>query len=278
MIYTLDFRVANTGGAVVPGKVIPAPGLGTEFQLRVEPRITFLLHGFNVTRESGRASLHRLAARLSASQNEAVVAVLWPGDHWTRAVSYSFEGRDADDTAKALAEYVKTYIAASTELSFVSHSLGARVVMETIKRLGAYRIRQVALMAPAIDDSSLANPSVYSLASSAAERVAVLASRKDKILKYAYPAGDALQAFVFFWKDVVDLALGYHGPRKSKSYAVPAKVYVEQIPDVRGADHGHYIPGDPAFDAPGDPAVANRFSAARFADAILRGEANPKYM
>ena len=277
MNYTLDFRVANTGGAVVPGKVMPAPGFGTEFQLRVEPRITFLLHGYNVNRENGRASLHRLAAHLSASQNEAVVAVLWPGDHWTRAASYSFEGRDADDSAKALAEYVKTYITTSTELSFVSHSLGARVVMETIKRLGAYRIRQVALMAPAIDDSSLANPSVYFIASNAAERVAVLASRKDKILKYAYPAGDALQAFVFFWKDVVDLALGYHGPRKSKSYGIPSKVYVEQIPDARGSDHGHYIPGDPAQDAPGDPAIANRLSAARFADAILRGEGNPKY-
>jgi esterase/lipase superfamily enzyme len=277
MIYTLDFRMANTGGAVVPGKVIPGAGLGTEFQLRTEPRITFLLHGYNVNRENGRASLHRLAARLSASQNEAVVAVLWPGDHWTRAASYSFEGRDADDSAKALAEYVKTYIPKHTELSFVSHSLGARVAMETVKRLGAYRIRQIALMAPAIDDSSLANPSVYFAAASGADRVAVLASRKDKILKYAYPAGDALQAFVFFWNDVVDLALGYHGPRKSKSYAVPAKVYAEQIPDARGADHGHYIPGDPAYDVPDDPAVANRISAAQFADAILRGEANPKY-
>jgi hypothetical protein len=277
MNYTLDFRVTNTGGAVVPGKVMPAPGFGTEFQLRAEPRITFLLHGYNVNREHGRASLHRLAAHLAATQHEAVVAVLWPGDHWTRAASYSFGGRDADDSARALADYVSTYITRSTELSFVSHSLGARVVMETIKRLGAYRIRQVALMAPAIDDSSLANPSVYFMASSAAERVAVLASRKDTILKYAYPAGDALQAFVFFWKDVVDLALGYHGPRKSKSYGIPANVYVEQIPDARAADHGHYIPGDPAQDIPGDPAIANRLSAARFADAILRGEANPKY-
>ena len=61
MIYVLDFRVANTGGAVVPGKVVPGPGLGDELQLRAEPRVTFLLHGYNVNRENGRASLLRLA-------------------------------------------------------------------------------------------------------------------------------------------------------------------------------------------------------------------------
>ena len=170
-----------------------------------------------------------------------------------------------------------TYLTSSTEISFVSHSLGARVVMETIKRLHSYRIRHVVLMAPAVDDSSLANPKVYQVASNAADRVAVLASRKDNVLKYAYAAGDTLQAFMFFWKDVADLALGYHGPRKSKQYAIPAKVYAEQIPDVRGSDHGHYIPGDPQQDAPGDPAVANRLSAARFVDEVLRGEVNPKY-
>jgi len=278
MNYILDFRASTTGGAVVPGIVMPGPGLGTELQLRVEPRITFLLHGYNVNRENGRASLLRLAARLSASQNEAVVAVLWPGDHWTRAVSYSFEGRDADDSAQALAEYVKTYITRSTDISFVSHSLGARVVMETIKRLGAYRIRQVVLMAPAIDDSSLANPKVYQVAAGGADRVAVLASRKDNTLRYAYPAGDALQAFIFFWKDVVDLALGYHGPRRSKTFEIPVKVYAVQIPDERSSDHGHYIPGNPLEDVAGDPAIANRLSAARFADEVLRGEAAPKYI
>ena len=278
MNYLLDFRGADNGGAVVPGRLLAAPGFGDEFQLHAEPKVVFLLHGYNTNRAKGRAALSRLAETLSLTINDAFVAVLWPGDHWTRAISYPFEGRDADDSATELARYIDRAIARNTELFFVSHSLGARVVMETVKRLSGYPIRQILLMAPAIDDSSLANPKVYRGVSAAAERVAVLASTKDNTLKYAYPAGDALQAFVFFWKDVVDLALGYHGPRKSGTYAIPSRVYVEQIPDARRSDHGHYIIGDPAEDVPGDPAIANRISAAQFAADILRGAVNPRYL
>lgn len=274
MNYVLDFRGADSSGAVVPGRLLS----GDEFQLHAEPRVVFLLHGYNTNREKGRAALSRLAQKLSVTVNDAFVAVLWPGDHWTRAISYPFEGRDADDSAKELARYIDRVIARNTELFFVSHSLGARVVMETVKRLRGYPVRQILLMAPAIDDSSLANPKVYRGVSDAADRVAVLASRKDNTLKYAYPAGDALQAFVFFWKDVVDLALGYHGPRKSGTSVIPSKVYAEQIPDARGSDHGHYIIGDPAQDVPGDPAVANRISAAEFAADVLRGVVNPRYV
>lgn len=275
MIYVLDFRESNVGGAVVPGRILHEPGLGDELQLVAETRLTFLIHGYNVTRANGRQSLMRLAQKLSTAPSiagDGLVAVLWPGDHWTRAIGYSFEGRDADDSAMELVRYVDRVVTRSTALSFVSHSLGARVVMESVKGLKgkAYRIGQICLLAPAIDDSSLADPNVYQIASTVSDRIAVLASRQDRTLKYAYPAGDILQAFVYFWKEQVDLALGYHGPRKSGTYPIPAQVYAEQIPDVRCSDHGHYIP-----DA---PPTANQLSAVRFASDVLQGAVNPKYI
>jgi hypothetical protein len=271
MIYLLDFRSADTGGAVVPGVVVRMPGLGAEHDLRGETRITFLVHGYNVNRQRGRESLLRLAGKLPAVTDTALVGILWPGDHWSRAASYPFEGRDADDSAAALARYIGDVIPRGSQLSFVSHSLGARVVMETVRRLNtaAYGVLQVALLAPAVDDFSLAHPSTYLHAVAKTERVAVLASRKDIVLKLAYPAGDLLQAFFFFRTDQAGLALGYHGPRKSKTHAVPAKVYHVQIPDARGVNHGHYFPDEPA--------TANQSSAVGFAGDVLQGAPRPEY-
>jgi Alpha/beta hydrolase of unknown function (DUF900) len=278
VIYLLDFRGANVGGAVVPGRIVPGPGLGTEMDLRAESKITFLTHGFNVNRQQGTDSLLRMARALALQPDEALVAILWPGDHWVRAASYSFEGNDADDSAAQLARYVNDVVTAGTELSFVSHSLGARVVMETIKRLSSRRVRQVCLLAAAIDDFSVADPKEYFDATGRAQRVAVLASREDKVLKFAYPAGDVLQAFIFFWKDEIGLALGYHGPKAARRNAVPLQVYHEQIPDERKSDHGHYLLGPPPL--PGErPSVAflNQTSSVAFVNEVLRGVLEPKY-
>ena len=247
MNYLLDFRSASTGGAVTPGVLVTRLGFGTLHDLRAEVQVTVLLHGFNVNRSDGEAALLRLATCLSTVTNGGVLAVLWPGDHWTGAVSYPFEGQDADDSAAALATYI-TQIAAlrkGTRLQFVTHSLGARVALETVKRLAPhrYRIGQVCLLAPAVDDFSLANPRQYRGMVGRADRMAVLASDKDLVLKLAYPAGDLLQRFIFFWKEQTGVALGYHGPRPKGAYAVPIQVFHTQIPDWRNAGHGDYLPG-----------------------------------
>ena len=271
VIYLLDLRANDAGGAVVPGLVVPAPGLGTETQLRAETTVTFLVHGFNVNRREGRDGLLRFAASLTAGAAGAYVAVLWPGDHWTGAASYSFEGTDADDSARALTRYIGDVLTRGSQLAFVSHSLGARVVMETVKRLRKedYTVRQVCLLAAAIDDFSLAHQANYLSAVPRAQRVAVLASRSDRVLKFAYPAGDLLQAFSFFRRDSVGLALGYHGPKKSGANAVPTQVLHVQIPDGRSADHGHYLPADPP--------TLNQRSSVTFATEVLTGAVQPHY-
>ncbi len=273
MIYLLDFRGANTGGAVTPGVLVTRPGLGTVHDLRAEAQVTFLLHGFNVNRAEGEAVLLRLAASLATVAADGVVAVLWPGDHWTRAVSYPFEGQDADDSAAALAVYI-TQVAVlrpGTRLQFVTHSLGARVALETVKRLapGTYRVGQICLLAPAVDDFSVANPAQYRNEAGRAERAAVLASRADLVLKLAYPAGDLLQRFIFFRKEQAGLALGYHGPRPKDANAVPVQVHHRQIPDNREAGHGDYLPA--VMPTP------EQDSTIHFTNQVLGGEPRPMY-
>lgn len=276
MPFFLDLRERATGGAVLPARVvIPAAPLGdpsaTLDALSVRQRVVFVTHGFNVDRASGLAQTKAFADRLDLPPDVARVCVVWPGDSAIGPASYSFEGNKADDTAAGLADFIRWALPPGTELSFISHSLGARVVFETIKRLpkGAYPVPQVCVMAAAVDDFSVSEPPVYMRQVQAAGRVAVLASERDNVLRWWYPMGDLLQAFVFFWKDVSGLALGYHGPRPGRFDAVPANVDHVQIPTAAGVDHSDYL----FPDQPG-PLEAR---AVAFANQVLRGESPLAY-
>lgn len=272
MIYFLDFRGKDCGGPVLPGRIVAVQGVksGTEDDLRREARVVFLVHGFNVDRASGQRNLNSLATELRSVPDAALVAVTWPGDSWANALSYPLEGNDADDTASELSRFIQRVIMPGTPLSFVSHSLGARVVMETLKRLplAQYEIAQICVMAAAIDDFSFAARADYRPQIESASRVAVLASQRDTVLKFAYPAGDLLQSFLFFWKDTPGLALGLRGPRAIDGEDVPKCVLHEQIPDGDEVNHSDYL---------GDVANKRPRAAARYADAVIAGVDRPVY-
>ena len=120
------------------------------------------------------------------------------------------------------------------------------------------------------DDFSVAIPRKYRDVARRSHRVAVLASRGDTVLKWAYPPGDLLQRFIFFWKEDFGLALGYHGPRRRGIHPVPEEVHHEQIPDSRQAGHGDYIAGR-------KPANPEQYSTTCFVNQVFGGMADPAY-
>lgn len=286
MIYLLDFREQRSGGAVVPGYLTrpgETGGSAAEDELRAESSVTFLLHGFNVDRPDGRRQLLELATLLAGEVAGGLVATLWPGDHWLGAlnfwlgaVSYPVEGQDADDTAVELVRFIERVIPPGRSISFASHSLGARVVMETIRELreSDHLFNQVCLMAAAIDDDSLASALEYRNSVEASRRIAVLSSKQDNVLKYAYPVGDLLEAFAF-WSESSGLALGYHGSMPAAdNLPVPGNVFDKRIPENRESDHGHYLP-DPQV--PDSPKKQNQKSATQFTKEVLTLRPDPKY-
>ena len=260
---------------MVPGHLEAGPGLGTRDDLQRETAIVVLLHGFNVNYKDGSKSLLKLTTLLPSAKNSAVIAVLWPGDHWSGPLSYSFEGRDADDTASELVRYLGDVTRPDASVAFVAHSLGCRVAMETAARLIAAGRdpQQICLLAAAIDDYSLASTEAYLAATNGSARVAVLSSKKDNVLRFAYPAGDLFQAFIFA-DDFAGLALGYHGPRphKASGSPVPKNVLDKRIPKSRRPPVGHsdYLPGTKSVSD-------EQRAAAKFADAVLAGDDHPVY-
>jgi hypothetical protein len=283
VIYVLSFRdeSRDRGGPVLGGRLRrldPAgvtEGLPAGDALAAEERVVFLVHGFNVSLREGEQALCDFAASLPSHRNVGLVATLWPGDHFLGAASYPFEGRDADDTAFELARFIEDTLAPQTPISFAAHSLGSRVVLGAMGRLSEeYPVEQVCVMAAAVDDFSLADADVYRTAVEKSERVAVLSSENDEVLRFAYPAGDLLQSFLFFWREQSGLALGYRGPRRAGDAPVPSNVLHEPIPDDREADHGDYLPKGLPSD---EKQAKNRRSAAAFADQVLAGREQPGY-
>src|SRR5271169_1507157 len=132
-VFILDLRSADVDGAVVPARLTLATPTMDILQQCQE--VVFLVHGFNVSRSDGAAELQNLAQLLPAVGDGAVVAVLWPGDSAIGPLSYPFETNKADDSAVELAKFINDNLPQRPSISLVAHSLGSRVVMQTVQQL-----------------------------------------------------------------------------------------------------------------------------------------------
>lgn len=209
-------------------------------------RLLVLLHGYNNSRSFGRTRLARFMEFVAAGgSSEPMLAVLWPGDGWAKALTYPFEGRDADDTASSLCKWLTTHVDKTARIAFVGHSLGCRVVMNAAQQLfrhgGSIQLDRICLMAPAIDNDSLGRAGVtcYRDATLGSDRVAVLASEEDKVLRFAYPLGDLAQTILF--GERWGRALGRTGPDEHAANVLDQIEPVPKADPKRDIDHGDYL-------------------------------------
>ncbi|MCA7120558.1 MAG: alpha/beta hydrolase [Acidibrevibacterium sp.] len=212
--------------------------------------VLFVTHGFNVDRAQGRQALGNWESWQSLPPSVVYIGVLWPGDSvWLPGIDYAIEGNEAIATGDHLADFILDKFQIATSLNFASHSLGARVVLQTIQKIAESGrrhppIRRLLLMAGAIDDTCLSGE--YARAAQAVADISVLASYHDAVLALAFPLGN-LAAGVFtrgcpYWH----AALGREGPPSTLGGKVSAGW---QIPNPWDYGHGDYLPQQP-------PAVA----------------------
>lgn len=247
MTLFLDCRTDDVGGGILrEPRVLEGNGLveRPEFRYlgltlpadRIAGReVVFATHGFNVSRTAGVHSLARLERDINLPPAFVFVGVLWPGDWWIPVVNYPSEAGDAVRCGRLLARLVNTTLSGASDVSFVSHSLGARLVLEAVKHLER-PAREVCVLAAAADDNCLTTPE-YDAARRNAKRVSVLASRGDLVLRAAYPIGDFFSDIFYADDDSpTRKGLGYHGPKPLAEHVLHA-----QIP---GHDYGHgdYLP------------------------------------
>jgi Alpha/beta hydrolase of unknown function (DUF900) len=253
MTYFIDLRadssggnpVANAGSVVIRSndEMYPVRSLDSELANAIQGRNVLLgTHGFHVNREGGIENLHHWNSWLLTNPDCFFVGVLWPGDSkWVPFIDYPIEGDEAIKSGKLLADYLVAKFSGAASLSFASHSLGARVMLETIRHLpgppSSPRLVSLTMMAGAIDDTCLVNE--YSDSVGKLTKVSVLASKEDEVLKLAFPAGNPVAGIVTRGEPYWHGAIGRYGPNPPSQ---PSQLYGSPIlPDEWNFEHSSYI-------------------------------------
>jgi hypothetical protein len=251
--YFIDLRADSAGGnpvasasaVVVRTDVQPNPSwsLGPGLIQAIQGRDVLLAtHGFHVNRSNGISYLSHWNDWVELGPNGFFVGVLWPGDsRWLPFVDYPLEGNEAIKSGQVLAEYLIGNFPGANSLSFASHSLGARTMLETIRGLGkTFTLETLTVMAGAIDDTCLVNE--YKDAAALLKKISVLASSCDDVLKWAFPAGNPVSGIVTRGDPYWHGALGRYGPNPPDQ---PANLWqTPNIPELWKFGHGNYINWD----------------------------------
>jgi hypothetical protein len=255
MTLFLNFRVDRVGGAIKTSPSLqkgdaanPLSPLSRDaFKRATSGRdILFAIHGYNNNQDHGVFALSRLETLLDLPSSAAFVGILWPGDSHAGFISYPVEKPTASQTGRHLATYCNRELEQAASFSFASHSLGARVVLETIRRLDR-PARSACLMAAAIERDCLEKE--YADAFSKTERLYVLASERDMTLRLAFPFGNVIANLIDPTSNPLSSALGYRGLLKP----IGNTVTPWQIDRTSGYDHGDYLPpsgSEPHFPDP----------------------------
>ncbi|WP_240219748.1 DUF726 domain-containing protein [Rheinheimera hassiensis] len=206
--------------------------------------IVVLVHGFNnhygeaaVAYEGFRKRQYSLNSSLQPASLQSILAdVHWPGD----AAWGLFDIADflvypyAVGTAKKAGAILAKFLMQMPNLEivhFIGHSLGCRVVLETIRKLGARpQVGKLCLMAAAVPVFQVEYGGRLASAIARAKHVLVLHSSSDLVLKAAFPPGQfaAGRGEGFF-----PVALGRDKPPPTVAGMLSEK-------EVKGAKHSDY--------------------------------------
>ena len=245
MSYFINLRGSGYGAVVDPyvleGDVLANPPLMASTPYEAVPQLVkgrdvlLTTHGFNVNYIDGLRCLGRLEGLIAPTASEFMFGVLWPGDWVIPAINYPFTEKIATQTGQRLSAFCNRWLAGARSISFVSHSLGARVVLQTISGLNC-RARNVCLTAGAIEADCLT--AEYRVADANSNAVVTLSSMDDRVLEFAYPVGDLIADILDADHKPFERALGREGPTIPFGPSIAA----DEIPDAPPYDHGDYLP------------------------------------
>ena len=257
MMLFIDLRASASGGICAQDATVWEDGTSLvstqEFAARVRGLdLVLATHGFNVGRAAGIRCLSCWAPCLRLPDTSLFAGVLWAGDSkYLPVISYPSEGDQAIASGRLLAAFLNREALAAASISFVSHSLGARTMLEAVRHLRR-TARRLILMAGAIEDDCLERE--YRDAAANAERICTLASRQDRVLQFAFPLGNPIGQILMHGHPYFETALGREGPEQA--IAPRQRGGAWQIPDAWCYGHGDYLPDTPVNGAIEVPVAA----------------------
>ncbi len=233
---SLSYRADERGGGLRDFGAFSGGGRLTGARSTV-----FLVHGYNNDQPSASAAYEKFVPRLG-EVSPRVIGVYWPGDNWASGAYYINAVKKVDAVARRFARDIHAAAVGGglMEISFVAHSLGCRLVLETLRELDdlqraqpapGLKLQRVVFMAGAVPTFYLEpRRPLHSAVRSFGVKTKSLFSDDDRVLRRYFPIGQSLAGEGFF-----PVALGRR-PWQGSTNVSPA---MEQK-DNPGADHSDY--------------------------------------
>jgi pimeloyl-ACP methyl ester carboxylesterase len=238
---SLSLRLAFEGGGLRnPGQ----PQWKQQGLALSQPDLVVLVHGFNNNQQEAEVAYlgfrDRQAELLQTNAQrfeDTLTDVFWPGDaDWGLFDFFDFLSYpNAIGAAKASAPVLADYLMSRTDvlnLYFVGHSMGCRVVLETIEILRSRGhptpIRKVCLMAAAVPTHEICAGARLSKALETPEHLRVLFSPADAVLQDAFPLGETAGG-----DGLLPVAVGRYGDVPVS----PGKLDRDWIPNAGHSDY-----------------------------------------
>jgi hypothetical protein len=188
------------------------PGVYAENFGDPRKRCVLLIHGYNVSEPSAVAVLgpfREALAHFAPALKEDTFTCTWAGDRPVplKPAVYPLMLKSARESAETLSYGIKVWYerdTAAPELVIVAHSLGCRLVLETLALIALRgrpaRLKKltVILMAAAVPTQHIAPAGHLHAALAAADVVVALYSTADRVLKWVFGAGQTAAADGWF--------------------------------------------------------------------------------
>jgi esterase/lipase superfamily enzyme len=179
-------------------------------QVSGQPRLpsdpVIFVHGYNVRQSTAQdaweTTISKLGQRLRSRPPllNRIGVFYWPGDlfanKWLATAAYSLQIPRAKASARELVAFLPGVTDERDRISFVAHSLGCRVVLETLRLMRneprlCDQVDRVLLMAAAVPEGLCRAARTYG-EPSAPHREGLLWSRSDNVLRVAFRPGQFL--------------------------------------------------------------------------------------
>jgi hypothetical protein len=204
--------------------------------------VIVLVHGFNVNREEGDTAyadfLLQFGKYFLSGCPFNIYQLFWPGDEKNKilsAISYPVQIGTAIDSASRLFSFLldeKGVSGQPMQLTFIAHSLGNRLVLETFSGLTVpHELRYYFGMASAVPVYKVEQRGDLYYPAILPQNSLMLYSTSDPILHWAFPAGQTLRGEGFFPQ-----AVGRKGRPDQGTW--------DDRKEMDGYTHGNYWAGD----------------------------------
>ena len=202
-------------------------------------KVLLLVHGYNNTEDAvnlAYARIERASQKLLRTRYDTITGYTWPGG--AIGLAYPVARSRANTAGPRLAGWIRKIARVAGSLDIMSHSLGARVALKALGAIPAGKVRNLYLLAAAVDNESIEKGEEFFDATRRCETVMVMHSRHDRTLARWYRIGDALLPWQ--WFDLLDVALGCSGPEDPADIIAHSPHVVVVNGKGPQLDHGDY--------------------------------------